>query len=158
MNANDQSRVKAVRLFVLSCAAWVASAVEATATPERDATLQAIHQLENPRNLTRPGRHGELGAYQFRPSTWRMHTKVPFHRALDRATSDAVAIKHYDWLKRGLEREGVPASTYNIALAWNGGLSAAVRGKAPRAAHYYAQRATNLVAVLQREGAVVAAQ
>lgn len=72
--------------------------------------------------------------------------------------SDAVAIKHYDWLKRGLEREGVPASAYNIALAWNGGLSAAVRGKAPRAAHYYAQRATNLVAALQREGALVAAQ
>lgn len=87
-----------------------------------------------------------------------MHTKVPFSRALDRATSDAVAIMHYDWLRRGLERGGVPATTYNIALAWNGGLSAVVRGKAPRAAHYYAERATNLVAMLQRDGAVVAAQ
>lgn len=116
----------------------------------RWATLEAIHKLENPRNLTRPGPRGELGAYQFRSGTWRMHTSAPFLRALDRAESDVVAVKHYEWLKRGLEKAGVPASTYNIALAWNGGLSAAVRGRAPRAAHSYAQRAVNLAAEFSR--------
>lgn len=113
----------------------------------RWATLEAIHQLENPRNLTRPGRHGELGAYQFRPSTWRMHTTTPFHRAIERPQSDIVAVKHYEWLKSGLERAGVGATPYNIALAWNGGLEAVIRGRAPRAAHAYAERAVNLVSV-----------
>ena len=108
--------------------------------------LEAIHKLENPRNLSRPGKHGELGAYQFRSSTWRMHTSVPFQHALDRGTSDAVAVKHYEWIKRGLEAARVPATPYYIALAWNGGLSAAVSGRSPRIAHDYAQRAANLAA------------
>lgn len=138
--------------------AWLASVVETRADTEREATLAAIHQLENPRNLTRPGRHGELGAYQFRASTWRMHTKIPFRQALDRATSDVVAVKHYEWLKRELVKHRLPPTTYNIALAWNGGIGAAVRGSSPRAAHGYAERAANLAAVLRREGAVAAAQ
>ena len=58
----------------------------------RAATLEAIHHLENPRNLTRPGPRGELGAYQFRVSTWRMHTALPFAAALDRQTSDLIAV------------------------------------------------------------------
>ena len=33
---------------------------------DRAALLSAIHSLENPYNLTKPGAHGELGAYQFR--------------------------------------------------------------------------------------------
>lgn len=114
----------------------------------RWATLEAIHKIENPYNLTKPGPRGELGAYQFRASTWRMHTNVPFHHALDRSTSDTIAIKHYEWLKRGLERARIPANTYNIALAWNGGLSAVIRGKSPRVAHNYAQRAVNLASTL----------
>lgn len=114
----------------------------------RWATLEAIHHLENPRNSPRPGRHGELGAYQFRASTWRMHTDEPFERALDRATADRIAVKHYEWLKRGLEKARVPATPYNIALAWNGGLDAAIRGRSPRVAHDYAQRATNLAMTL----------
>lgn len=123
---------------------------------EQWATLEAIHQLENPRNLTRPGPYGELGAYQFRASTWRMHTAIPFHRANERAVSDNVAVKHYDYLKRGLERAGVPSTPYNIALAWNGGLQAAVSGKSPRVAHDYATRAANLTQVFAARPRVVA--
>jgi hypothetical protein len=135
----------AFRLLVvlLGVFAWAAN-VQASS---RWATLEAIHRLENPRNLTRPGPKGELGAYQFRASTWRMHTKLPFERALSREISDTVAVKHYEWLKRGLESAGLPATPYNIALAWNGGLTAAVNGRAPRVAHDYAQRAVNLVTV-----------
>ena len=124
----------------------------------RWATLEAIHKLENPRNLTRPGRHGELGAYQFRPSTWRMHTTVPFQKALDRQTSDVVAERHYEWIKRGLENARMPATPYNIALAWNSGLEAAIRGKSPRVSHDYAQRAVNLVADLAPPRTVAEAQ
>lgn len=116
----------------------------------RWATLEAIHHLENPRNLSRPGPFGELGAYQFRVSTWRMHTTVPFSRALDRETSDRVAVQHYEWLKSRLEAAGKPATPYNIALAWNGGVAAAIAGTSPRVAHNYAQRAVNLASVFDR--------
>ena len=111
---------------------------------DRWETLQAIHMIENPRNSTRPGSHGELGAYQFRHATWRMHTRRPFQLALNRAESDAVAAAHYEYLRDGLERSGVPATTYNIAVAWNAGLDAAISGHAPRASRNYAERVVNL--------------
>lgn len=133
-------------LLGLGCAVASAS--------ERAAILEAIHQLENPRNLTRPGPGGELGAYQFRAATWRMHTTLPFARAIERACSDRVAELHYEWLRRGLEGAGLPASAYHVALAWNGGLRAAVTGRAPRAAHRYAERAANLAAALHAERAL----
>lgn len=119
----------------------------ATAT-ERWETLEAIHWIENPRNSPRPGPCGELGAYQFRENTWRMHTSVPFSRAIERPHSDAVAVKHYEWIKRGLTRAGVEVTPYTVALAWNGGLAATVRGRAPRAAHDYAERVSNIATQL----------
>ena len=116
----------------------------------RSATLEAIHHLENPDDSSRPGTRGELGAYQFRVSTWRIHTSLPFRQALDRRTSDIIAVQHYEWLKSRLEAAGKPATTYNIALAWNGGVAAAITGRAPRVAHLYAQRAVNLASAFER--------
>lgn len=130
----------------------------AAAAAEREAVLAAIHQLENPRNLQRPGPRGELGAYQFRRSTWLMHTDEPFERALDRATADVVAQRHYEWIKRGLRRAKLPTSPYFIALAWNGGLSATVRGRTAASSRDYASRAANLTATLQRETLVARAE
>jgi hypothetical protein len=117
----------------------------------RWSTLEAIHQLENPRDLSRPGPRGELGAYQFRSATWSLHTDVPFQRALERPMSDLVAGRHYDWLSRRLEAAGLRANPYNIALAWNGGITAAVKGRSSRAAHAYATRAANLAAAFEQE-------
>lgn len=128
---------------LVALAVLVGTAGRAFAADRWD-TLQAIHLIENPSNSTRPGPHGELGAYQFRRATWRMHSHKPFHQALNRAESDTVAAAHYDWLAEGLERNGVPATAYNIALAWNAGLSATVSGRAPRTSRDYAQRVVNL--------------
>lgn len=75
-----------------------------------------------------------------------MHTSIPFQRAIHRETSDVVAVMHYEWIKKSLEAARKPATPYYIALAWNGGLSAAISGRAPRAARDYAQRAANLAA------------
>ncbi|MBI5766219.1 MAG: hypothetical protein HZA93_00370 [Verrucomicrobia bacterium] len=147
MNTNQQTIRLYVRLLLWVVVALVLSIATARANT-RAATLEAIHQLENPRNLTRPGPRGELGAYQFRQQTWRMHTAAPFVHALDRAMSDEVAVKHYEWLRLNLERAGRPATPYAIGLAWNGGLEAAIRGNSPRAARYYAERVANLAAVL----------
>jgi hypothetical protein len=116
---------------------------------ERWATLEAIHELENPRDLPEPGQCGELGAYQFREQTWRMYTQAPFSRALDRRSSDAVAVKHYNWLKAELGRRGVAATPYRIALAWNGGINAALDPNPPAAAVDYATRAANVAADIE---------
>lgn len=78
-----------------------------------------------------------------------MHTSVPFQQAVDRTTSDAIAVKHYEWIKRGLEAARVPATPYYIALAWNSGLTATVSGRSPRIAHDYAQRALNLATAIE---------
>ena len=117
---------------------------------ERWETLEAIHWIENPYDSVRPGPFGELGAYQFREVTWRSYTTVPFVRALDRHASDDVAVRHYEWLKSGLMRNGLPATTYNIALAWNGGLAATVRGSVPASSRDYAERVTNIAQGLRR--------
>lgn len=90
--------------------------------------------------------------------TWKMHTNVPFQQALNREISDTVAIRHYEWIKRGLEAAKVPATPYNIALAWNGGLTAAITGRAPRRAHDYASRASNLAGEFHRNAQMMVAQ
>jgi hypothetical protein len=148
--------IRRSRLAVALAALCFFSTSRASAA-ERWATLESIHCVENPRDLTRPGPCGELGAYQFREMTWRAHTSEPFSAALDRRISDAVAVKHYESLKRGLERAGLPATSYNIALAWNSGLTAVVRGRAPAAARDYAERVVNLVGAFNR-GALASAR
>jgi hypothetical protein len=117
---------------------------------ERWATLEAIHQLENPSDKSTPGSLGELGAYQFREQTWKMHTEAPFSRALDRRSSDAVAVKHYDWIKCELEKRGVAATPFNVALAWNGGIRAVLDPHPPAVAVDYASRAANIASVLEK--------
>lgn len=112
---------------------------------DRWETLRAINWVENPTNKTTAGRYGELGPYQFRSGTWRMHTSKPFHLANQRAVADEVAVKHYEWIKRNLERAGVAASPFNIAMAWNCGVDAVLTGRAPSVSFQYAERVTNLV-------------
>lgn len=138
------ARIAAV--FVLALAVF---SVHARAS-ERWATLEAIHQLENPRDSDEPGSYGELGAYQFREETWKMHTQAPFSRALDRRSSDVVAVKHYEWIKSELERRGIAVTPYRIALAWNGGIRAVLTDHPPAGVVDYASRAANLAAQLER--------
>lgn len=120
------------------------------ASSDRWETLRAINWVENPTNHGRPGRHGELGPYQFRPATWRMHTERPFVQAVQRAAADEVAVKHYDWIKSSLERNAVEPTAFNIALAWNCGVSAVLSGRAPDVSYRYAKRVTNLVDTLKQ--------
>ncbi|HEY1792811.1 MAG TPA: hypothetical protein VGG34_07825 [Opitutaceae bacterium] len=136
----------AVPVFIVTT---VLSSLPAAAS-ERWATLEAIHQLENPSNSAAPGALGELGPYQFREATWRMHTNAPFSRALDRRSADAVAVKHYDWISSELERVGAPVTPYNVALAWNAGLRAVTSEHPPGVAIDYATRAANLAGAFLR--------
>jgi hypothetical protein len=117
---------------------------------ERWATLEAIHQIENPQDSREPGSNGELGAYQFREDTWKMHTSVPFSRALDRHASDTVAVKLYESIKTELERRGMTATPYRIALAWNAGIGAVFFEHPPATAVDYASRVANLAECFEK--------
>jgi hypothetical protein len=112
---------------------------------ERGDVLEAIHQVENPNDTMRIGRRGELGPFQFRPIVWRTYTQKPFSLAVDRAEAQAVAEMHFDWIKRGLERNKLEVTPYYIGLAWNAGLHAALNGRASSTSQHYAQRVANLV-------------
>jgi hypothetical protein len=144
------ARTRTVALLAAVLVPALLGAASPVAASERWETLQAIHLLENPNDTDRPGSLGELGAYQFREQTWKMHTSAPFSLALDRRVSDAVAVKHYDWLKSALERRGVEATPFRIALAWNAGLAAALGARPSPAAVDYATRVANLAGDLRR--------
>lgn len=125
---------------------------------DRWETLRAINWVENPTNHTKTGKFGELGPYQFRPATWRMHTSKSFQLAVKRADADEVAVKHYEWIKRTLERSGVEASAFNIAMAWNCGAEAVLSGRIPPVSYQYARRVTNLIESFKAERPELAEQ
>jgi hypothetical protein len=116
---------------------------------DRWETLRAINWVENPTNQTQVGRFGELGPYQFRPGTWRMHTDKPFRLATQREVADEVAVKHYEWIKRTFLKAGVEPNVFNIAMAWNCGVEAVLSGRAPTVSYNYAERVSNLVETLK---------
>lgn len=136
-----------IRLLMAMVLGGIAGSLGAA---ERWETLQAIHLIENPQNSPQPGSHGELGAYQFRHSTWRMHTRKPFRSALVRAHADEVALAHYAWICTELQRQGLPATTFNIAMAWNAGVGSVTSGRVPRVSRQYAQRVVNIARDLRR--------
>ena len=143
----SKKNIRGAVWFWTSVALIGLSSTPVSALP-RTITLEAIHQIENPRDLKRPGPCGELGAYQFRAETWAQHTQRPFADALDRGCSDHVAAQHYNWICERLVKNGLEPSVYNVALAWNAGLYATVRGRAPRRSHDYAMRVGNIASDL----------
>lgn len=136
-----------LRKIVLSLSMFVLALTVSGA--ERWETLRAINWIENPTNQTKVGKFGELGPYQFRPGTWRMHTTKPFQLAVKRAVADEIAVKHYEWLKRTLADSGIEPSAFNIAMAWNCGVNAVIQGRVPTVSYRYAQRVTNLIESFQ---------
>ena len=151
--AIDSMKRQFTQLLLL--ASVLAFTIKASAD-DRWETLRAINWVENPTNHTRMGRFGELGPYQFRPATWRMHTRKPFQMAIQRGAADEVAVIHYEWIKSRLEAAGVEASTFNIAMSWNTGVDNVINRHAPSVSHNYAERVVNLVHTFH-ERAVAAA-
>lgn len=149
-------RLLSILLLVVAVSGLSATA---SASTERAEVLRAINWVENPTNHARRGAHGELGPYQFRAQTWQLHTRKSFSLAVIREHADEVAVKHYEWIKRGLERAGIDPNPYNIAMAWNSGLGSVLNGKVPDVTYNYAQRVSNLVETQrqQRLGRAVAA-
>lgn len=129
--------------------------VGALCMPGRAGTPTVLHgirivetqdQLHPPR-----GKLGERGPYQFRRSTWRMHTSAHFDLAENREVANTVAKRHYAWIQAQLQANGCEPSAYNVALAWNAGVNAVIRGNAPAVAHDYANRVLNIASTLPDE-------
>jgi hypothetical protein len=66
-----------------------------------------------------------------------------------------VALVHYDWICTQLQRQGLPVTTYNIAMTWNAGIGAVSSGQVPQASRQYAQRVVNIARDLQRSQVAV---
>jgi hypothetical protein len=94
------------------------------------------------------GKLGERGPYQFRRATWRMHTSSSFDLAENREVANTVAKRHYAWIEAQLQANGMEPSPYNVAVAWNAGVNAVIRGKAPAVSHDYASRVINIAATI----------
>lgn len=109
-------------------------------------TLSAIRQVEGVKDPAKRGDAGELGYHRITPEVWAQHTTAPFIWAgTDEALELYVAQVHLDWLERGLvARHGPHVSPYWLALAWNAGLTAALRGETTAEQRDYARRVQNL--------------
>lgn len=149
----DMNRLLTSSLLLISVLGFSTTA----GADDRWETLRAINWVENPTNHARMGRFGELGPYQFRAPTWKMHTKRPFSQATQRAAADEVAVKHYEWIKRTFTNAGVDANTFNIAMAWNCGVDAVLKGRVPAVSYDYATRVSNLVQTFKEHTPVAVA-
>ena len=141
-----------MKRLVLLLLVWVAAAISAAADSQEDAFLGATRLRESKDQDWMTGQFGERGSYQFRRSTWRLHTRASFDLAYNREVADSVAHRHYQWLVKTLQRNGIPATAYNIACAWNGGAGNVARGTVSGAAREYAECVNNLtVETLRRQ-------
>ena len=121
------------------------------------AVLRGIRIVETQDQLHPPrGKLGERGPYQFRYSTWRMHTTSSFDLAENREVANTVAKRHYAWIEAQLLANGIEASFYNVALAWNAGVNAVIRGHTPAVAHSYADRVLNIASTVTEATTTVA--
>ena len=87
-----------------------------------------------------------------------MHTSSNFDLAENREVANTVATRHYAWIQAQLQANGCEPSSYNVALAWNAGVNAVIRGNAPAVAHDYANRVLNIASTLPDEIPTPAAQ
>jgi len=130
----------------------IAGTMCVTGQASTNAVLSGIRIVETQDQLHPPrGKLGERGPYQFRRSTWRMHTSSSFELAENREVANTIAKRHYAWIEAQLRANGIDSSPYNVALAWNAGVNAVIRGAAPAVAHDYASRVINVASAILDE-------
>jgi hypothetical protein len=134
----------------------IAGALCVTGRATTNAMLCGIRVVETQDQPHPPrGKLGERGPYQFRRSTWRMHTSSSFDLAENREVANTIARRHYVWIEATLRANGIEPSPYNVALAWNAGVNAVIRRRAPAASHDYATRVLNVACtILDRKAPV----
>lgn len=127
----------AVLLCAFGCLALSARSLEV------EPYLDATREIENWQG--KDGQHGERGAYGVREAVWQQHMGgMDFALARQERWGRECARRHVEWLQARLQAAGIHPGVFNVALAYNAGLSAVVRGRVPMRAYDYANRLRNL--------------
>lgn len=101
--------------------------------------------VETPQGVPpRPGRAGETGHWQLTPAV-RADRGRELRAAGLVVTDEALVRAQVRWLEREMARAGVDALPFNVALAWNCGLTRTLSGGAPLASYDFARRVTALL-------------
>jgi hypothetical protein len=112
--------------------------------------LSAIAHVETgttntARACRKVGRAGERSAWQISRAVWNTYSSAPFTDASSSPRlASAVAAAHLRWLRLNLEKEGISATPFALALAWNAGLSAVLDSAYKYPTTHYAERVANL--------------
>lgn len=123
--------IRAALIFLLVVVGCSAANVDA------DRLAGALRLREGYRG--RDGAAGERGPWQIKAEVWAMHMPgIPFAKAREEAPARACALKHIAWLAGRLEARGVAVTPFNLAAAWNAGLTGYTTGRAPERAYHYA--------------------
>lgn len=97
-------------------------------SPDLEALLWAIRQVETGDNPRRVGSLGERSAYQFMRATWEQHTRWRFElNAQNPTIADEVARRHARWIFREMERQRMGTEVIFFAAAWHYGASVMAR-------------------------------
>jgi len=116
------------------------------------AFLRAIKERETGNKWNGPaGKAGELGAYQFKESTWKELSSLPHKEARNPKAADAVAVKFLEKIKAEYKKNGIPVTPYTCALAWNGGIGSVVKDNVSKQAREYGEAVNNLTAYYPTE-------
>lgn len=95
--------------------------------------LHAIALVETGGRAHLVGRHGERGAFQMTPA---VVAEVGGY-------GEREAARHVRRIVVALEHANAPTDPFHVALAWNAGIGAVQRGRAPVESYRYAARVRN---------------
>lgn len=109
-----------------------------------DAIMPAIKLAEGVKDPAKRGPAGELGWYRVTPAVWMQYCTDPFELCgTDAAFEERVVRVHLQWIHDHLKHPTI----YQMAEAWNAGLTAVKKDQVPASAKDYARRVVNLVGV-----------
>jgi hypothetical protein len=97
--------------------------------------LAALAHVESNTDDHAVGANGERGRYQITETVWHQWETMPHYKAQEEFWSFKVARRHIAWL----HCNGVKATAYDTAVAWNCGLSA-YKGNVPASSRKFARR------------------
>jgi hypothetical protein len=103
----------------LACAILVLLTATAAALADDNQLLDAIHQVENPRNTRTPGDHGlALGPYQIHPDFWAdCRMAAPYKTGVWNDALCRQAIRNY-WARYGAKDDRTKALLFHWGPNW----------------------------------------